>query len=212
MKYLKTIALTLFLTTGFFLPSCDKSDIPRCDDVGPLLLFFDVITMTVSNFSDYDKLIEIPANDTIAFEELDRTYIDYHVIYLASKQQKRNWSFSLMPTANACTYTQGSSGSKTEALVNFNITTINDFDNDHLANSSINDLFDYHGGFSNYLDDSIPLSQFLAEQTGNLQTEDMSLELIKAPEIDQKFQIKVEMELSTGETFEFETEPIFITP
>jgi len=89
---------------------------------------------------------------------------------------------------------------------------LNDFDADHLANSNINDLFDYYGGMWTYgLNDVIPFTQFLEEEMENLSEEDMVLELKKAPEINQEFKVKVIMELSTGEVYEVETEPIFIT-
>jgi len=215
MKKFKLLALTLFLTIGFIIPSCDKDtggspDIPPCDDVGPLLLYFDVHTISVSNFSNLDRRTEVPTNDSISIDELI-TYIDYLVSYSASVQPKKEWSFSLFPTANACTYNPGDKGSKNEALVNLSIITLNDFDDDHLANTNINDLFDYWGGKFDY-NDPIPLTQFLNEQTENLKEEDMVLKLTKAPEINQEFKIKVIMELSTEEVFEFETEPIFITP
>jgi len=125
---------------------------------------------------------------------------------------REKWSFSLMPTANACSVIPGTEGSKEEALVNFSITTLNDFDTEHLANSNINDLFDYHGGFFKALDNPIPLTQFIDEQTENLEQEDMILELKKAPEMNPEFKIKILMELSTGEVYEVEAAPIIVIP
>ena len=87
---------------------------------------------------------------------------------------------------------------------------MNDFDSDHLANSNINDLFDYHGSMFNYLESSMPLTQFLDEQSGNIQEEDMVLSLKKAPVLNQEFKVKVVMELSTNEIHEVESGPIFI--
>ncbi len=216
MKIIKSFSLTLFLIIGFIMPSCDKDNVPEippCDDVGPLKHFYDVFYMTVSNLSDLGRRTEVPPNDTIAFDELDAVFIDYIVNYSTSIQPKRDWSFSLMPTAYACTYVPGTKGSKTETLVDFSISTLNDFDDDHLANSSIIDLFDYYGGSFRALDEFIPLTQFLEEQIENLlQEEDMFIKLKKAPEMDQEFKIKVVMELSKGEVYEFETEPIVIIP
>jgi len=118
-----------------------------------------------------------------------------------------------MPIANACSYIPGTKGSKEEALVDFSIITLNDFDADHLANSNINDLFNYYGGYISFFDAiPVPLTQFLDEQTGIIEEEDMVLELKKAPELNQEFKIKVVLELSTGEVYEYETEPIYITP
>jgi len=185
------------------MDSCDGVDFDQ-------YRYFDIIAFTVSIHLDVPLNQEVPPNDTIRFDELDEIFINYEAEYHAFRPQN-NWSFSLMPMANACTVIPGTGGSKTERLINFSITTINDFDADHLADSNINDLFDYHGSWrNNYA--PIPLSQFLDEQTGNLQEEDMVLELKKAPELNSEFQIKVVMELSTGEVYDFETEPIFITP
>ena len=165
--------------------------------------------MGVSSYSDFNKR-DLISSDTIMFDELDKVYIDYLVIYTTQKPTQQDWSFSLMPAVTACSYIAGGSGSKEETLVSLTITTINDFDADHLANSNINDLFDYHGSYWEGLTSPIPLTQFLDGQTGNLQEEDLILELKKAPEINQAFQLKVEMKLSTGEEYEFETAPIVI--
>lgn len=216
MKKPKTFLLTLLLSIGFFFPSCDKDDPgDSCDGV-VFLNHFDVKGLAVLNYSDLANQNIITPSDTIDFDELDKVYIDYVVEYIVRKPAPRDWSFSLMQNATACSYIAGGSGSREEQLVSLSITTINDFDNDHLANSNINDLFEYHGSYGSYwerLTNPIPFTQFIDEQTTeNLQAEDIVLALNKAPEIDQTFQIKVEMELSTGEVYEFETFPIVILP
>ena len=213
MKNLKIISLTILLTTGFFFPSCDKEQGPTdsCDGV-VFLNYFDVQGLEVFSYYDLDNGEKVVPLDIIAFEELDKINIDYQVDYTTFNPPKQDWSFSLIPSAVACSYIPGGQGSKEEAIVNFSIITINDFDDDHLANSDIKDLFDYFGSYWERLQNPIPLQQFLDEQTENLKEEDMILALKKAPELDQEFRIKVIMELSTGELYEFETEPIFITP
>jgi len=40
----------------------------------------------------------------------------------------------------------------------------------------------------------------------------MLLELIKTPELNPEFRVKIKMELSTGELYEFETDRIYILP
>jgi len=207
MKKLKVIGFTLILITGFIIPSCEPED--SCD--GPLQsTYFDITEINVLIYSGF--LSEVLPNETVAFGELDKIFIDYITDYHGNMPPKRDWSFSLIPGAYACSPIVGDKGSETEALVNFSITTLNDFDADHLADSNINDLFDYYGASGEPLNMPISLTQFLDEQSGNLQEEDMFLELKKAPELNQEFKIKVFMELSTGEMYEFETEPIFITP
>ncbi len=208
MNKFKTIVLTLFLAIGFTMPGCGPTD--SCDGV-VFLNYFDVKGISTLSYTNFSSQESILGSDTITFSELDRIHIDYDVSYHASVQPKRDWSFSLISTADACSYLPGGKGSKEEMLVSFSITTLNDFDADHLANSDISDLFDYHGSIWNRLENPIPLIQFLEEQTENLREEDMLLELKKAPEIDKEFKLKVKMELSTGEVFEFETYPFFIT-
>ncbi|MEM7102747.1 MAG: hypothetical protein AAF502_06380 [Bacteroidota bacterium] len=211
MKNIKISALTLLLSIGFIIPGCVKDS---CHGV-VFEVYFNVEGVAVTNFIEYDGYGEgIPAiaNDTIAYADLDKVFIDYQVDYLAFANPNRDWSFSLMSTATACSYIPGSAGSKTEELASMTITTLNDFDNDHLANSNINDLFDYHGSLWRDLDDPILLSNFLAGQTGLIEEEDLVLSIKKAPEIDQEFQVRVVLELSTGESFQITSEPIVITP
>lgn len=212
MKNFKIITLTILLTTGFFLPSCDD-EIDSCDGVDiASYQYFDIEGVEIQEYKSLNIQGVLHTSDTVALNDLDKIYIDYLVDYTASNTPRNNWSFSFMPTANACSILPGTKGSKEEALVDFTITTLNDFDTDHLANSNINDLFDYHGGYLDLLTTPIPLTQFLNDLTGNLQEEDMILELKKAPEINSEFKIKVAMELSTGEEYEFEMEPIVVIP
>lgn len=204
-----TVGITLILVIGFTMPSCEPKD--SCHGV-VFRNYFEVENIEVKSFTDYSENESIALNDSVTFEEIDVIHVDYIVNYIASNQPKRDWSFSLMPSALACSFIPGSSGSKTERLTKFSIITLNDFDDDHPANSNINELFDYEGYYWDTLDDSIPLTQFISEQTENLKEEDMFLKLKKAPEINKEFRLKVVMELSTGAIHEFETEPFFIIP
>ncbi len=83
------------------------------------------------------------------------------------------------------------------------IITINDFDTDHLAGSEIHDLLDYFGSAYEPGWDASTLEEYLSNQTGeNLEREDVLLKLKKAPDSDTPFQVKITMELSTGEKYE----------
>lgn len=207
MKKLKIIGLTLILITGFIIPGCERND--DCSDVSAS--YFDVIGIGELIFLNTSRNIIAPS-ETVAFDELGRIHIYYDSDYHTMELPGRDWSFSLIPIAHACSPIVGEKGSETEALVSLSITTLNDFDADHLAGSNINDLFDYHGSDSEILNTAIPLTQFIDEQTENLQHEEMVLELKKAPELNQAFKVKVAVELSTGEMYELEAESIFITP
>ncbi len=212
MRTLKMLALTLLLTVGLGFPSCEVGD--SCDGV-VFRNFFNITDLDYLAYSSYDEFDSgelIPAGDTIAFSELDRIYIDYIVNYVVSNEPKRDWSFSLIPSAYACSYFPGLSGSKEEELIDFSITTLNDFDDEHLANSNINDLFTYHGFYSDLIATPIPLTQYLDNQSGKLADEDMVLELQKAPELNEEFKVRVRLELSTGEVYEIEPAPFYIRP
>lgn len=203
MKNFKSILLLFLLTNVFIIPSCEEKD--SCDGIDfNQFLYFNIEGL------EYDW--SGTNSDTVAFEELGNLYIDYETEYSASVHPKEKGFFSLIPSAYACSILPGTEGSKEEELVSFTISTLNDFDEEHLANSNINDLFDYHGGNLDFLENPIPLTQYLEEQTGLLQEEDMFLSLTKAPEINSEFKMKVVMELSTEEVYEFETKPFFITP
>jgi len=206
MKIFKTIGLTFFLTIGLIIPSCDKDS---CDDI-VFQNYFDITGISISSYSDFQQGTIISATDTVSFDEIDKIFIDYLVDYTVTAQPKSDWTSALMPSVAACSYEPGTKGSKEEALVNFSIITLNDFDSNHLANSNINDLFDYHGSMLNYLNSPISLAQFLDEKSGKIKEEDVILDLKKAPELNQEFKVRVVMELSTGEVFEVESEPIFI--
>lgn len=212
MKQFKLISLLLFFTMGLIIPSCEKDSTPTSCDGVIFRNFFDITAIDIASYSSYLEGTRVSANDTISFNQLDKIFIDYLVDYVTFQDVNRSWSFSLIPTANACTYIPGSSGSKEEAITSFSITTLNDFDAEHLANTSINDLFEYHGDSREPIQTAIPLTQFLAEQTANIAGEDMVLALTKAPELNQEFKVKVVLELSTGEVHEVESEAIFITP
>ena len=96
MKKLKILGLTLFLSIGLILPSCEKGK-DSCDGV-VFTPYFDVAGISVSSYfaySSYGEGNKIPPADTVAFEELDKIFIDYLVDYLASSQPKWDWSISL---------------------------------------------------------------------------------------------------------------------
>lgn len=217
MKNLKIIGLIFFLMIGIGTPSCDKEDADCCGGSGMnscdgvvFQNYFDIEGIGILAYTDFIQRTEIPPLATVTFDELDKVYIDYQVEYTTSVQSKNDWSFSLIPTANACSYVPGTKGSKEQGIVDFSIITLNDFDAEHLANTSINDLFDYFGSNWQPLENSISLAQFLENQTGLIQEEGMFLNLKKAPELEEEFKVKVVMKLSTGEVFEVESEPIFI--
>ena len=213
MKNLKILGLTFLLVLGFTFPSCDRSGY-NCNCPDPT--YFNVEGLDILFYQDANLGLPIEALDTIPFNTGKYVHLDYLVSYHTLVEPKRDWSFSLINSAYACSCAIGSYESKTEKLVDFSITTLNNFDDDHLANSNINDLFEYNGyfiedEFGNY--NNNPLTEHIANQTDEiLEGEDMVLKLTKAPELDEEFKIKIRMELSTGEIYEVESDAVFITP
>ena len=97
----------------------------------------------------------------------------------------------------SCAY-DGDSGSKEEQLEKVTIITLNDFDDDHLANDTINDLFVSN---LNYL----PIEDYIANNNDNIRDPYEGFRLEKAPVLNKNFKAKVIVELSTGEVYEAET-------
>lgn len=213
-RKIPVICLTLILTTGVFIPACDPLDegvITLCDCSSHK--YFDVQGLAVLAVTDLRTQKEIPENDTLQLAEFDGLFIDYIVEYHArSKPTKSShWSFSLMNTAMACSCVAGPAGSKNEKLESLIITTINDFDEEHKANESINDLLVYKGSIFNSLD--VSLEEFISSNKDmNLLQENMYLQLTKAPVLNSNFQVKISMKLSTGETYEVESKAFVLNP
>lgn len=190
------------LLLGFSLPNC--APVCRC---GPITgEYFDVKGMDVTH-ARKDPNRQVEADELMDFEDYTGINIAFDVEYVASLSRQANpWRFSLIPEALACDCEyNGISGSKSERLDSFQVITLNDFDDEHPANSSINDLltaYDIWGG------DVDPLNEIVANYQGNLQEEAMTLKLAKAPELDKEFRVKVVVGLSTGEVYEQEVYPV----
>ncbi|MEM8891347.1 MAG: hypothetical protein AAGD28_25440 [Bacteroidota bacterium] len=212
-RILPYIFFTFLLGVGFMVPSCEFTGGPQispcnCDRYA----YFDINGLQVDAYEDFSEGTVVDALDTLNLAQFGGIYVDYQVEYHANleKPAKSNWSFSLMNTAYACTCIPGPLGSKREELVNFQILTLNDFDEDHKANDDINDLLQYQGNFLEL--DNSTLEDFLNNSDGKIESEDMLLALTKAPELNPELKLKVIMELSTGEIYEAETAPFFLIP
>jgi len=209
MKNIRILLLTLLLSTGFLLPSCEKEGTTTsCDGVDfEAARYFDIQGIDAFMYQDTLGFDFITTTDTITFSSKVGLYLDYVAEYHAILEPPKATSFSLINNALACTYLASYDGSKMEKLVTLSIVTLNDFDDMHLANSSINDLLDYVGTYN--LGEKMSLEDFLANQSENIMYETLLLQLKKAPALNREFRYKVMVELSTGEVYEAESMPVY---
>ena len=171
--------------------------------------YFDIKGLDASVFQHLEaggyNLIE--PLDTIDFRDHTGIYLyyqaDYHAVNFSAPQ---SW-LDLMPKTMACSFIGGFDGSKTEKLVELTVTTLNDFDETHPANSSINDLLEVQ--IETFETDVIPLTEFLDNQLETIKKQALQLNLIKAPTEDREFHFKAEVMLSTGENYEVESSPVY---
>lgn len=210
MKSIKKLLLITILSIGFVLPSCNKDHFgTSCDDVDfEASRYFDIQGLTAFWY-EADTLYnfnQINPTDSILLPELGGLFMEYEVEYHASTSNFTP-SFSLMSSALACSYLPGYDGSKTEKLTDLSIITLNDFDEEHLANSSLNDLIDFQGDYL-FSQENSTLADYLLNQTENIKSQYLILQLNKAPTLDQEVRVKIVINLSTTERYEEEIAPI----
>jgi hypothetical protein len=127
------------------------------------------------------------------------------VDYLTASNHSNSASF--FSTLNACTCVQsGDLGAKNEKISNLSIITLNDFDATHLANDTINDLFD-NVTYNNKQD----LNTFLATDTSFIKDTGLSISLKTAPQINKQLKLKAIIKLSNGEVYTAENKQFTIT-
>ncbi len=193
----KTIVLTILLAIGFTFQNCEID----CGCAPVEGNFFDIKGIELSNI----------ANDTeVAFEDYFGINLAYQVDFVVNNFKKSHqWDFSLMNTALACDCDfNGSQGSKNEKLDNLTVITLNDFDSEHLANDTINDLMQVRLQEFSF----IHLNQYLQQDSGFIPKVNLELGLMpkKAPELNKEFKVKIIVNLSTEETYEATSQPIKI--
>lgn len=198
---LKRTVLTALLATGFTFQNCDLCDCPPIEGD-----FFDIKGIGLTNYKKKGTCCteKILANETVNFSDYYEMSLDYTVDYFGSTDRPESTGFSLLNTALACSCDEnGTLGSKDERLNTLTILTLNDFDPDHHANDTINDLFDValYGKIQD-------LNEYLRQDTALIMSEHLALYLKKAPILNDTFKVKVVLALSTKETYETESVPI----
>jgi hypothetical protein len=97
-------------------------------------------------------------------------------------------------------------GAKNEKISNLSIITLNDFDTTHLANDTINDLFD-NITYKNKQD----LNTFLATDTSFIKNTGLSISLKTAPQINKQLNFQAIIKLSNGEVYTAKNKQFTIT-
>ncbi|MEO1513925.1 MAG: hypothetical protein AAFV95_02895 [Bacteroidota bacterium] len=206
---LKMLALALLFLLSFGLQNCGSNDDDldcNCPDIDKP--FFDVTGFEVNHYREENNCcrVEMTEGESVSFANYATMNIEYQVDYISQCRARKNWHFSLMSSAYACSCVgEGYEGAKEERLTSIRVITLNDFDEDHKANDVINDLLTVPvvtPSEPTFLDDYV---QYLEQNNLNIETETMILELTKAPELDENFQVKVVIELSNGESYEMES-------
>ncbi|MEO0898391.1 MAG: hypothetical protein AAFY71_18400 [Bacteroidota bacterium] len=199
MRSFKIILLISLLSGILIVPSCV---IDSCTGVDfDAVRFFDVQDLEVFAFPKEGWWERIEPTDTVDFDSLGGLYLDFLVSYTA---QNSSWQmgFPLVNRAYACSFIAGFDGSKDEQLESLAITSLDFWDIDHPAGSSLNDILQYKG---NYLEEQdLALNDFIQAQTGFLQAEDMRLELLSHPLRAGSYRLKVNMTFTNGEAYEEE--------
>ena len=202
-KSFKTRVVLFSLITGLPFIMCSPiNDDCNCDPVTGE--FFDIHGIEVIN--QYKKTGEnsidiIAENEIVPFEKYNGLSVNYAVNYITNIPKKKS-SFSSIYSAYACSCIyNGEAGSKNEKYANITVITLNDFDEAHRANDTINDLMLVKDEY---------LSDYLQNDTINIRYQGIRLMLDRKPVLNQNFKAKVVVELSTGEIYQDESYSIII--
>ncbi|OAD91498.1 hypothetical protein A7A78_03115 [Aequorivita soesokkakensis] len=171
--------------------------------------YFDINGMELNNYKKVgeNSVSLMVENEAVPYSDYSGLTVEYSVDYISQKRSK--WpNFSLTPSAYACSCVgNGESGSKNEKLSNLTVITLNDFDETHRANDTIDDLIlvkGYYSEVDEYLED------YLVNDTQNIQFEGIQLLVDRKPTLNENYKVKVVVELSTGEVYQKVSETIKI--
>ena len=190
------MSIRKFLLTGLFLIGINFYNCSNCECCfGEVPEFFDIQDVFVDHLGLEGQLL---GSDEIAFDEYGTISIGFEVEYLV-QHSNYNSGFSLINSVYGCTPAQpGQLGSKEESIESFQVLTLNDFDDTHLAGESINDLLE----ITNLAIEPVPLEEFLTNFTENVPQEWFNLRLLNEPTLSKAFQVMVNVSLSTGENYQ----------
>lgn len=201
LKSIRTKVLVFALVIGLPLQMCSPENGGDCNCSPITGEYFDIKGMVMNSYKKMgDNSVSIMTeNESVPYAEYASLGVEYSVDYISQRQPKRP-SFSLISSAYACScVSNGDRGSKYEKLANITVITLNDFDETHAANDTINDLILVKGIYSQkdeYLKD------YLLNDTLNIQFPGIQLKVDRKPTLNENYKVKVILELSTGEVYQ----------
>lgn len=187
----KTFFILFFLIGGIIFQNCTDDD---CS-FAPVPDFFDIQDVEIEHLDSERRTID---SIDVLFSDYGFLNLNFIVEYIVQHQTKQR-TFSLINSAYGCTpINPGALGSKEESIELLQIVTVNDYNENHQSGESINDILT----IENLEIGQTLLSDFLNEFDKNVPEEQFMFRLLEEPTSSQTFQVRVILNLSTGEEFE----------
>ncbi|QQX77160.1 MULTISPECIES: hypothetical protein [Aequorivita] len=200
---IKTKVLVIALVVGLPLQMCSPNGSDDCN-CGPITgAYFDIQGMEMTQYkkTGEDTFEQMEENELVNYSDYKSLLITYDVDFISQKPKRTKMpSFSFIPSAYACSCREnGDAGSKNEKLTNITVITLNDFDDNHRANDTLNDIMIVEGA---YFEEDQYLEDYLVNDTLNVQFPFIRLKVDRKPTLNENYKIRVKVELSTGEVYE----------
>ncbi len=208
-KSIRVRVLVLGLVIGLPLQMCSPEASDDCNCSPITGSYFDIKGMEMSNYRKIDEnsVKRMLENEAVPYSEYEGLSVEYQVDYISHRSHAQP-SFSMINSAYACSCVyDGYAGSKNEKLTNISVITLNDFDENHKANDTINDLIIVKGY---YFQENEYLQDYLIKDTTNIKFQGIQLLVDRKPTLNENYKVKVVVELSTGEIYQDVSESIII--
>lgn len=207
--------LVIIVLCGFFAPFC-VSDDDNCGLTGPS--YIDIEGMELASLLHASSSLSKGLSSDTTIRNFQRTEdvlleINYVVSYLSSgDSQPSILSQFLSPQLFACSIFHGGDGSKEERHAGVTVTTVFDHSPGYPAGSELNDTVlagevPYVGAPLGNVNS--PLDS-LVRDTSLIQGFGLALS-VPSPEISDTMQLKIELNLDTGEAYELLTPKLVYT-
>lgn len=185
------IGMALFLPT--LVQSCCSGDLDS---------YFDVTGLRVRNIEDGGRTRNdyIPGQDS--YRNVSEAYTESYGLYV-SPQLRYYASVPAAAALHACSPDEGGKGTR-EIIEDIQVTSNQDFDEQHPAGSSLNDLFSINDIYTHEL---IELNQFLQGNPA-ARREKFILRMRKKPTKSMIHQFTIKYAHTDGERFEETAKPI----